>query len=96
MNTYLNRNNLILHQKKLYNLNLNFYPHGIYIFDPRVLDLIPKKQSYVDIKEQLLKHIKGIQISYLTKKDVVRHPLIQQVETRYLERHKKPKEQPAK
>ena len=44
------------------NGNLNFYPHGIYIFDPRVLDLIPKKQSYVDIKEQLLKHIKDNEI----------------------------------
>jgi|GEM_PF-65371 len=40
------------------NGNLNFYPHGIYIFDPRVLDLIPEKQSYVDIKEQLLQRIK--------------------------------------
>jgi len=36
---------------------LNFFPHGIYLFDPRVLDLIPPNQSYVDIKEQLFRFI---------------------------------------
>lgn len=66
-------------QMKMFLTRIGFGSHAIVTGDVTQIDLPDGKSSGLKIAEKVLKNIEGIEFCYLTEKDVVRHPLVQQI-----------------
>ncbi len=66
-------------QMKMFLTRLGFSSKTVITGDVTQIDLPDKKTSGLVEVQTVLKGIKGIQFVYFTKKDVVRHPLVQKI-----------------
>lgn len=70
-------------QMKMFLTRIGFGSKVIVTGDSTQKDLPPGASSGLEIATKVLKSIEGIQICNLTSKDVVRHPLVQQIVNAY-------------
>jgi phosphate starvation-inducible PhoH-like protein len=66
-------------QMKMFLTRLGFHAKAVITGDITQVDLPEEKQSGLIEVQAILKGIKGIEFVYFTEKDVVRHPLVQQI-----------------
>ncbi|HHX77989.1 MAG TPA: PhoH family protein, partial [Firmicutes bacterium] len=66
-------------QMKMFLTRLGFGSRAIITGDITQIDLPPGKYSGLEEVRKVLKDVEGICFSYLTEKDVVRHPLVQKI-----------------
>lgn len=66
-------------QMKMFLTRIGFGSRAIVTGDVTQVDLPDGKKSGLKEAERVLKNIEGISFCYLTDKDVVRHPLVQQI-----------------
>lgn len=70
-------------QMKMFLTRIGFGSKVIITGDATQKDLTPGMQSGLDVAERVLKNIDGISFCQLSSKDVVRHPLVQQIVQAY-------------
>jgi len=70
-------------QMKMFLTRIGFGSKAVITGDLTQKDLAPGQSSGLDVALKVLKNIDGIGISELTSKDVVRHPLVQQIVQAY-------------
>ena len=70
-------------QMKMFLTRLGFGSRAVITGDTTQKDLAPGAPSGLDIAERVLKNIDGIRFVTLTSRDVVRHPLVQQIVKAY-------------
>ncbi len=70
-------------QMKMFLTRLGFGSRAVITGDTTQKDLAPGAPSGLDIAERVLKNIEGIRFITLTSRDVVRHPLVQQIVRAY-------------
>lgn len=66
-------------QMKMFLTRIGFGSRAIVTGDITQVDLPNGKKSGLKVAQRVLKNIEGIEFSILTDKDVVRHPLVQQI-----------------
>lgn len=66
-------------QMKMFLTRIGFGSRAIVTGDITQVDLPDGKKSGLKVAQRVLKNIEGIEFSILTDKDVVRHPLVQQI-----------------
>jgi phosphate starvation-inducible PhoH-like protein len=70
-------------QMKMFLTRIGFGSKVIVTGDASQKDLSPGTQSGLDVAARVLKGIEGIAFCSMTSKDVVRHPLVQQIVKAY-------------
>jgi len=70
-------------QMKMFLTRIGFGSKAVITGDLTQKDLAPGQSSGLDVALKVLRNIEGIGISELTSKDVVRHPLVQQIVKAY-------------
>jgi phosphate starvation-inducible PhoH-like protein len=75
-------------QMKMFLTRIGFGSKVIVTGDSSQKDLPADAKSGLDVAMQVLKKVDGIAFCELTSKDVVRHPLVQQIVQAYEEKHK--------
>ena len=76
-------------QMKMFLTRIGFNSQAVITGDITQIDLPSGKKSGLSDAAQILENIEGIGISYLTAKDVVRHPLVQKIIQAYEKRDAK-------
>lgn len=71
--------NSTIDQMKMFLTRLGFDSKTVITGDATQSDLPSEKESGLNHAQRVLKHIKGINFVYFTGKDVVRHPLVQEI-----------------
>ena len=66
-------------QMKMFLTRIGFGSHAVVTGDITQIDLPGDKRSGLKEAEKILKNIEGIEFCRLTEKDVVRHPLVQEI-----------------
>ena len=66
-------------QMKMFLTRLGFNSKTVITGDVTQIDLDPSRKSGLVDAAEVLKHVKGISFVHFTEKDVVRHPLVQQI-----------------
>jgi phosphate starvation-inducible protein PhoH/intein/homing endonuclease len=75
--------NTTTEQMKMFLTRLGYGSKAIITGDVTQTDLPAGKQSGLKEAAQVLRHVAGIQFQYFTERDVVRHPLVQEIITAY-------------
>ena len=78
-------------QMKMFLTRLGFSSKAVITGDVTQIDLPEGKMSGLVEARKVLEGIKGIDFIYFTKKDVIRHPLVQEIIQAYEEREKRGK-----
>ncbi|CAA9590820.1 Phosphate starvation-inducible protein PhoH, predicted ATPase [uncultured Synechococcales cyanobacterium] len=76
-------------QMKMVLTRLGFHSRMVVTGDITQTDLPSHQQSGLAVAQKILGHVEGISFCYLTKADVVRHPLVEKIIDAY-ERHETP------
>jgi len=71
--------NSTVDQMKMFLTRLGFDSKTVITGDATQSDLPSEKESGLNHVQRILKHIKGIKFAHFTGKDVVRHPLVQEI-----------------
>lgn len=79
-------------QMKMFLTRIGFSSKAVITGDVTQIDLPRDKMSGLKEAQRVLKNIEGIDIRYLTDKDVVRHPLVQKIIVAYEKYNKSKKE----
>jgi len=75
--------NTTCEQMKMFLTRIGFCSKAVVTGDVTQIDLPRDKMSGLKEAQKVLKNIEGIDIRYLTEKDVVRHPLVQKIIVAY-------------
>jgi phosphate starvation-inducible PhoH-like protein len=70
-------------QMKMFLTRLGFNSKAIITGDLTQVDLAPDKKSGLEESLKILKNVEGIGFSYLDRRDVVRHPIVQKIVDAY-------------
>ncbi|GAB1539589.1 PhoH family protein [Scytonema sp. NUACC21] len=70
-------------QMKMVLTRLGFHSRMVITGDITQTDLLPNQQSGLTLALHILKHVKGIGFCEFSQKDVVRHPLVQEIVAAY-------------
>lgn len=82
--------NSTMEQMKMFLTRMGFESKAVITGDITQVDLPRGKSSGLAVVPEILKGIPGIEIVYLTRRDVVRHPLVQRIIKAYEEYEKAP------
>ena len=75
--------NTSVEQMKMFLTRIGFGSQAVVTGDVTQIDLRPGQQSGLKNATQILEGVKGIGFTFFTKKDVVRHPLVQRIVAAY-------------
>ena len=84
--------NTTCEQMKMFLTRIGFSSKAVVTGDVTQIDLPHDKMSGLKEAQKVLKDIEGIDIRYLSEKDVVRHPLVQKIIVAYEKYNKAKKE----
>ena len=84
--------NTTCEQMKMFLTRIGFSSKAVVTGDVTQIDLPRDKMSGLKEAQRVLKNIDGIDIKYLSEKDVVRHPLVQKIIVAYEKYNKAKKE----
>jgi phosphate starvation-inducible PhoH-like protein len=75
--------NTSVEQMKMFLTRIGFGSRAVVTGDVTQIDLPPGQQSGLNNAVRILEHVEGISFTFFSKKDVVRHPLVQRIVAAY-------------